>query len=416
MKIQRLLFVLCFFLLNNVSFSTSVTPPELNSESLIVCADGNDIVEIIPKNLSYLITSDSNVAISYYLTEEDAKNKTNEIDPTKPYKTKSIILYVRGTDKTTGEFAFARIEIISQASPKIDDIKRNQSSENKTFDLDNIRKEIKNVDPSIERVSFYESKEDAWNEQKPLPNLYMIEQSKTIYVNATNDFSCFLIKEIQLNLIEFPVCVSIVYEVDGDENGIATIDLKEIAPLVTNSENAEVTFYENAEDAKNGTNSLPTTYSAKSKIIFGRIQVKETNIYIVCPVEFIVTKKENDNDKDGIFNENDECPDVFGWSFLQGCPLEQKNFTIKTMNVSCFGNKDGKIVIQSANSKIEFDYELIRNNQSVSKGELNKANESLEISDLLTGTYTLKITQNEAEQFYQNFILQIQEPTKPTFQ
>ncbi|MDG1805496.1 T9SS type A sorting domain-containing protein [Flavicella sp.] len=127
------------------------------------------------------------------------------------------------------------------------------------------------------------------------------------------------------------------------------------------------------------------------------------------PGEDCLTFPKDDQDKDGVGDADDICPDTpFGTPVnTQGCPvftLETDNFKILSTGETCSGAADGTISI-IANENLEYIATL--ENSSIA----NEFNNATSFSGLAAGNYVIKISIKDNDSFLQSFNLNITQPS-----
>ncbi|UMB59655.1 M12 family metallo-peptidase [Lutibacter sp. A80] len=116
-----------------------------------------------------------------------------------------------------------------------------------------------------------------------------------------------------------------------------------------------------------------------------------------------VAVNSNDDDKDGVFNEDDICPETPLGSTVDssGCPifsLPADNFTIETISETCPNKDNGQILISA---KETYTYNVT----------LNGVAAALQNTDLPPGNYTICIGVEEDENYKQCYDVVIDEGT-----
>ncbi len=187
--------------------------------------------------------------------------------------------------------------------------------------------------------------------------------------------------------------------IDGDD-----IDFVILANFGTDLAIIEVefpstgTFYEYFSGDESEINSNLQQFNLKAG---------EYRIYSSSPLQDPLDDGSGDNDKDGVPNTIDQCPNTpLGTEVNdQGCPiftLPADNYTIETLGESCQGKDNGQITLTTKENN---NYRVLFN------GEEYDFNSTWAATNITPGTYELKITILDEEDYEQLYYLTIQEGT-----
>ena len=230
--------------------------------------------------------------VSYFLTEQDAQDNTNRIDPDTAYVNVDAfgnpinpqVLYVRVQDSNSECISFTTltIKVIPNPNPVVpsaielcDDNFGVPFDEIEIFDL-TIR-ETQILNGNNWTIGYYESYDDAVNENGEIvaPEVTAYQNTSNpqiIYVRTTNPNSlCFEIVELELIVNPLPddtavVSPYIVCAPDDSEIGVFNLETKVQEILGGQTDPPfKVTFYIDPTDAMNGVNFIVNTTNYQNK-------------------------------------------------------------------------------------------------------------------------------------------------------
>ncbi|WP_347373899.1 T9SS type B sorting domain-containing protein [Aequorivita sp. Q41] len=258
--------------------------------------------------------------VSYFLTEEDAQDNINRIDPDTAYVNEDAngnpinpqLLYVRVEDSNSKCISFTTLIIRVVPNPNPVDpepielcdlneiVPPGPYDEVEIFDL-TIR-ETQILNGNNWTIGYYENYDDAINENDEIvaPEVTAYQNTSNpqiIYVRTTNPTSlCFEIVELELIVNPLPDDSAIVTpyigcSLDGSEIGVFNLETKVDEILGGQTQPPfEVTFYIDMLDAENGINAIVNTTSYQNKdgnnnpinpqLIYTGIRNTETGCYI----------------------------------------------------------------------------------------------------------------------------------------
>ncbi|CAM3265524.1 T9SS type B sorting domain-containing protein [Aequorivita lipolytica] len=256
--------------------------------------DGITTFDLTQKN-SEITNGVLTQGVSYFITEQDAQDNTNRIDPDTAYVNVDAngnpinpqVLFVRVEDSNSECISFTTltIRVISNPNPtpptpiELCDVTLivppGPYDEVEIFDLTSRNAQILNGNNWT--LDYYESYNEAVNELAPIPAADITAyQNKTnpqiIYVRTTNPTSlCFEIVELELIVNPLPddtaiVSPYIVCAPDDSEIGVFNLETKVEEILGGQSQLLfEVSFYLRPIDAENGTFAIVNTTNYQNK-------------------------------------------------------------------------------------------------------------------------------------------------------
>lgn len=243
---------------------------------------------------------------SYFLTQEDADNRTNEIDKNKPYfnitNPQTIFVRVENTTKIDcyGTSSFT-IEV--GTSPEYnavadwfvcDDISNDQKE---VFDLSEKAFEIKDGIDDVLEVSFYTSKANAENGINPIETTYTnIKNPQQIFARIENGSICASITSFNLGVIKAPDAnpSKPLIQCDTDRDGRVTFNLKqsEFDILDVRQNHLVIAYYESEADLEAQVNPItkPEAYTNLSnpQTVYVRLTNSISKCHLSIPLDLVV--------------------------------------------------------------------------------------------------------------------------------
>ncbi|MDI1306039.1 MAG: choice-of-anchor L domain-containing protein [bacterium] len=274
------------------SFSPKIDlgPDRLLATNNPICFDESYIINTnLPASYSYKWFKDSNEIIgetSSSLTVTDTGNYKVEVtlSPTTCIAMDDIRI------EYTPEIIL-NDTILSQCDDNNDGIS--------VFDLTRVDALVKNNNPNLSTIVYYESLVDAQTQLNPIVNPTNY-QNKTInqivFARTTNSFGCANYAKVTLQISNNSIAPqNPISTCDGDtvQDGLYHFDLNaQVTPHVLNGLPAGliVEYYLNTTDAITQKNSLPNTFNntvANQQIIYARI-VNGSDCYAITPETLIV--------------------------------------------------------------------------------------------------------------------------------
>lgn len=243
---------------------------------------------------------------SYYLTQQDADNRTNEINKTTPYfnisNPQTIFVRVENTTKIDcyGTSSFT-IEV--GTSPKFnmasdwfvcDDISNDQKE---IFDLSEKAFEIRDGNDEIVGVTFYTSQANAENGINPIETKYTnIKNPQPIFARIEDGSICASITSFEVGVIKAPDAnpSKPLIQCDTDRDGRVSFNLKqsEFDILDVRQNHLVIAYYESEEDLEAQTNAIakPEDYTNLSnpQTVYVRLTNSISKCYLSIPLDLVV--------------------------------------------------------------------------------------------------------------------------------
>ncbi len=296
----------CFSLTSfNINVLPSPTPtPSSQIPNLILCdvnntGDGEEVFDLTELE-TFILNGESQVAINYYETLEDADSGINPIpDPTQytNIETSAQEIYVRVTNVATGCFTVVNFNIIVNPLPLVvevaDFIQCGLNTDGfASFDLTIKEAEVLNGQDATQFiVSYHESAADAETSTNALVSPYTnVTNPQQIFVTITNNVTSCSISTQSFNIevqeaasansdgtpILYAICDDTI-ETDGNPaNDSAQFDLTILNPQLLDGQNPAIftiDYYTTELDAELGVNPLPMLYqnSINPEVIYARV-------------------------------------------------------------------------------------------------------------------------------------------------
>ncbi|WP_232217113.1 T9SS type B sorting domain-containing protein [Winogradskyella sp. J14-2] len=190
--------------------------PIANDVSLIQCDEDGIPEGFTTFNLNEInneiTNNDANAIISYYLSQTDAENESNAINPdTFNNFFNPQIVYARVTNTSTGCVSFSEVTLevsttsSNDASIAVCDADGTEDGF-ATFNLNDTNAIVLAGAPAGLDLQYYETYEDALVEANPLTANFTntIPYNQTIYARVENANACYGISEIELTVYELP--------------------------------------------------------------------------------------------------------------------------------------------------------------------------------------------------------------------
>ena len=288
-----------------------------------ICEDSSDGFAdfIFNTKDAEILNGQTGKEVLYYLSQEDANNRTNAINKDLAYQNTSTpqTIFVR-VENTTDQDCYGTTSFIIEVGTNpvynepadwfvCDDIS-NDGSE--TFDLSTKITEISEGISDNLAVTFYTSLNNAENSIDPLPLQFTnTVNPQTIFVQIDNGTICNSITSFELNVIQVPDVNPSVPLIACDTNydGFTEFDLTnaEFDILDVRQDDIEITYFENYEDAETNSNviSNPEAYTNTSnpQTVYIKINNTISNCYVLVPIDLSVNMPPVIND----FQSYDIC-------------------------------------------------------------------------------------------------------------
>ncbi|WP_046757521.1 T9SS type B sorting domain-containing protein [Kordia jejudonensis] len=248
-----------------------------------------------------ILNGQTDMTVLYYPTQQDALDKTNEIDKTMPYanQTNPQTIHVR-IENDTDPDCFATSSFVIQVSPAplfnqptdifvCDDVTNDGVD---TFNLDATAQEIAQGIPQNLNTVFFLSENDALTNVNPIANTFTnTTNPQAIYARITNDSDCFTVVTFEVNIIQVPETNPApditVCDVDYDGQVVFDLTVAELDILNIRQNDVVITYHELEADAETGANAIPdpTNYTNANnpQPIFVRLINTISQCYVIIP-------------------------------------------------------------------------------------------------------------------------------------
>ena len=296
-----------------VNFSSAVLPVISDPTPFEVCddniADGFVEMDLSIKN-SEITNGNSNYAVTYYLTIEDATTADNPL--TLPYTNISNpqTVFIRVVDIIYGCFVTTSMELNVQSAPaantpSILEYCDADADGFGVFDLTNADAEITSGQTGLV-ITYHETQADAENNVNAITGNYnnIVQYQQTIYVrveSATITTTCATYLELLIVVNDVPQIEtepSALEVCDNDTDGFGLFDLSLASEEILNGldpSDFEVTYYETLDNATLGENPIatPLAYTNVSPFtqdIYVRVENIATECYNTTALTLIVNE------------------------------------------------------------------------------------------------------------------------------
>ncbi len=265
-------------------------PTVMQPNDIVICDDDYDALYLInlDDKIAEIVTSTSNLRITFHTSENDANTNNGAITNTTAYNANTQTIYTRVASEITGCFALVIFEIIVNTEPVFTTIPNFINCES---DGDQIEDFIFNQkDAEIlngqtgKRVLYFETAQDALDRTAIIDKNVAYQNTdnpQEIFVRVENysDIDCFDTTSFNIEVGLIPVFTapsSFIVCDDIANDGIESFDFSEkIAEMsAASTENLIITFYTSFDDAENEENSLPMQYenTENPQQIYARIE------------------------------------------------------------------------------------------------------------------------------------------------
>jgi hypothetical protein len=296
-----------------VNFSSAVLPVISDPTPFEVCddniADGFVEMDLSIKN-SEITNGNSNYAVTYYLTSEDASTANSPL--TLPYTNISNpqTIFIRVVDIIYGCFVTTSMDLIVQSAPAANtppvlEYCDADADGFGVFTLNEVDSEITSGQTGL-IVTYHETQADAENNVNAITGDYnnIVQYQQTIYVrveSATITTACATYLELLLVVNDVPQIEtepSALEVCDNDTDGFGLFDLSLANEEILNGLDPlefEITYYETSENATLGENPIatPLAYTNVSPFtqdIYVRVENIATECYNTTALTLIVNE------------------------------------------------------------------------------------------------------------------------------
>ena len=210
------------------------------------------------------------------------------------------------------------------------------------------------------------------------------------------------------------------YEVEGGFNEEVTFDVVNLPSLTTESYNPSDVITINQDG------TLVVTVNVGSEEVSGsyNLEVTATSINQSLTANITLDILSDDFDNDGIFNENDNCPDTANpdqsdldddgiGDVCDPNPIPQNTFTLQTTDESCKSSDDGRLSISILEDEIpgiKFTIHVKNGPDGFSHNPESILGNSWSLGNLEAGNYEVCLTSISLPSYEQCFNVLITEP------
>ena len=210
------------------------------------------------------------------------------------------------------------------------------------------------------------------------------------------------------------------YEVEGGFNEEVTFDVVNLPSLTTESYNPSDVITINQDG------TLVVTINVGSEEVSGsyNLEVTATSVNQLLTANITLDILSDDFDNDGIFNENDNCPDTANpdqsdldddgiGDVCDPNPIPQNTFTLQTTDESCKSSDDGRLSISILEDEIpgiKFTIHVKNGPDGFSHNPESILGNSWSLGNLEAGNYEVCLTSISLPSYEQCFNVLITEP------
>jgi gliding motility-associated-like protein len=249
------------------------------------------------QNNSVIVGSQTNVAVTYHLSQNDATIGENAINTNSSYENISNpeTLYARVTNNASGCYntttfdlkVYPEIIIPKTTFSKCDDANDGDDENGKTtFDLNEVSNWIFNNQNSSDLTfNYYSNQLDANSNSNPLGLFFTnsIPNQTSVFVKVSNANGCEKTKEIVLNVISLPTKNTVTLtqcDTTLNPDGISLFNLSQADQSFLNGDpNLSLTYFENLQQEQN---NIPLVSNYTNLTNNQTIIAKITNLTTNC--------------------------------------------------------------------------------------------------------------------------------------
>ena len=279
----------CF---STIPFDVNVIPaPTVNSPiEIIICDDDQDAFSVIDLDalIPSIVSSTTNLTISFHNSLNDLHNNSNAIIATTAYNATNETIYTRVESNITGCYAITEIPVIVNTLPVFTAISNFENCETDgnqitDFLFNNKDAEILNGQTG-KQVLYFETELDAINRTNSIDknsNYTNTSSPQTIYVRVENntDQSCYGTSSFVIEVGSVPLFnppTNFIVCDDISNNGLETFNLNQKTIEISQGipETLSITYYTSLIDAENMQNDIGTNYTniTNPQQIYARIE------------------------------------------------------------------------------------------------------------------------------------------------
>lgn len=254
----------------------------------------------LTKNTSIIVDNQTDVAVTYHTTSNDAILNLNTIQNPTDFKntTSPQTIYTRITNTKTGCYNWTsfnlkisdKLKFLKTTISICDDQDSNSIDGKAQITLDAITASIfENQNLQNLTVKYYLSRNDAETEANPLSGTFFNDTpfQQSIFIKASNKTKSTAIQEIKLFINPVPETkTAILVQCDTDKNssGLVLFNLKETNSVLTNNNpDLETLFFLGHNDALNNFNAINTEFKNTSnpQQLFARVTNTKTKCFSI---------------------------------------------------------------------------------------------------------------------------------------
>ncbi len=277
------------------------TLPIINAiDELQLCESDGDGFEdfIFSTKDAEILNGQPGKEVLYFLTAQDAIDRTNIVDKNAPYTNVSNpqTIHVRVENTTdincfdTSSFIILVRDLPVYNAPTdifvCDDVSNDQMD---TFDLDLKVQEVTNGITDNLTVTFHLTSLDADNSANPVSGMFTnTVNPQTIYTRIQNDDGCHLVETFELNIIQAPEVNSPapiqVCDTNLDGSVIHDLTIREIEILNIRQDDIVFSYHTDPTEAETGANPIPDPMNFPNTSNPQTVYINVTNTLSNCGV------------------------------------------------------------------------------------------------------------------------------------
>jgi len=283
------------FVIVPVELHSNITLTGFSNDVFFVCDDASEdgVADFDLNDIELDLVNDyDDFEITFYETLDDLENNNNSLDKSIPYTinaspTTIFALIISGVCEET-------VEITLNVYPPIDiqGLEEVDYCDEDTDGFTTIFLETFNTYVSTgvngANVKYFLTEEDAINNENILEPFYNnVSNPQVVWVKVTSaNTGCFDIAPFTINISSAPAAnfPTEIIICDDDQDGIFNVDLTtKISEVVPDTNNLNITFYNDYNNAFNGENEIttPSSYDTTSQFIYVRVESASTGCFAI---------------------------------------------------------------------------------------------------------------------------------------
>lgn len=252
-----------------------------------------------------IIASDSDLEISYHLTESDANIDVNSLGTnfqnTTPFNQD---IFIRIENGISGCYIIESLSLSVNPGPFFnqpsdfqicdDLIDGDNSNGLSSFNLDLVTSDITSgFNPADLQIAYFLTNNDAQNQSNALPNSIIVSDGSLneLFVRIENDEGCIYVTSFFIEVLDVPTAINTsIFQCDefGSADGITLFNLRELDNTVSPTLiNTEVNYFQTRNDAISNLNSVDADNfinNSNPQIIYARVQNSVTGCYNIAEI------------------------------------------------------------------------------------------------------------------------------------